>query len=149
MKYDDVPESVNELFFKLKKEHFPHIANAKILFLAHKKKMMHKGALVMGKIIKPNDLTRYLSRDEAPEEGYDFIILLDNKMLLNCEDKDIERVLRHELRHIFYDPDSKKPYSLIDHDFSDFHAEVELNKDDPGWAKRLSRAVSFMYHQEE
>ncbi len=149
MKYDDVPETIAQLYEDLKKKHFPYLANAKILFLANKKKMVKKGRIVLGKCVKPSDLLRYLSRHEAPDEGYDFIILLDNKLMQHCEESDIERVLRHELRHIFFDSDSKNPYSLIDHDFTDFMDEVELNKDDPNWANRVARTVSLIYEQEK
>ncbi len=149
MKYDDVPESIYEMYETLKGRFFPHLANAKILFLINKKKMMKRGTIVLGKIVKPSDLVKYLSRNEAPEDGYDYIILFDSKLIQHCEESDIERVLRHELRHAFFDAESKNPYKLIDHDFSDFYDEVELNKDDPTWAKRVSQTVSLIYHQEK
>ena len=149
MKYDDVPDSITQLYEDLKKKHFPYLANAKILLLANKKKMVKKGNIVLGKIVKPSDLVRYLSRNEAPDDGYDFVVLLDHKLLQHCEEADIERVLRHELRHIFFESDSKNPYHLIDHDFNDFYDEVELNKDDPAWCKRVARTVALIYEQEK
>ena len=149
MKYEDVPEIIYELYEKIKVNHFPYLANAKILFLINKRKMVKKGNVVLGKITKPSELVRYLSRNEAPEDGYDYILLLDSKLIRHCEEADIERVLRHELRHTFFDSDSNNPYKLIDHDFSDFYAEVELNKDDPTWANRVSKIVSLIYHQEK
>ena len=150
MKYDDVPENIIEIYEKVKARHFPHLANAKILLLINKKKMMQKGNLILGKIAKPTELVRYLSRNEAPEYGYDYILLLDSKLVKHCEEIDIERVLRHELRHTFFDSDSiTNPYKLVDHDFSDFHVEVELNKDDPTWAQRVSQTMSLIYEQEK
>jgi hypothetical protein len=149
MKFDEVPETINILFDKIKQQHFPYLANAQILFLVSKKKMMRKGRIVLGKIVKPSALVKYLSRNEAPDDGYDYIMYLDGKLINVCEESDIERVLRHELRHIFYDSDSKNPYKLIDHDFSDFYDEVEINKDDPNWANRLARTVSLIYEQEK
>ena len=149
MKYDDVPEMIYEMYERLKGQYFPQLANAKILFLINKKKMMKRGSIVLGKMVKPSDLVKYLSRNEAPEDGYDYIMLLDSKLIQHCEESDIERVVRHELRHTFFDSDSKNPYKLVDHDFSDFYDEVELNKDDPTWAKRVSQTVSLIYHQEK
>lgn len=149
MKYEDVPDSIYEMYEALMAKYFPHLANAQVLFLINKKKMMQRGNIVLGKIVKPNDLVKYLSRKEAPEDGYDYIILLDSKLIHHCEEIDIERVLRHELRHVFFDSESKTPYKLVDHDFSDFYDEVELNKDDPTWAKRVSQTVSLIYHQEK
>jgi hypothetical protein len=150
MNYEAVPELIHELFEKVKDQHFPYLVNAKILFLINKKKMMRKGSIVLGKIMKPSAIVKYLSRAEAPEDGYDYIMLLDSKLIKHCETTDIERVLRHELRHTFFDSDSSKnAYKLVDHDFSDFYDEVELNKDDPGWSKRVSQTVYLIYDQEK
>ncbi len=149
MKYEDVPEMIYEMYERLKGQYFPQLANAKILFLINNKKMMKRGSIVLGKMVKPSDLVKYLSRNEAPEDGYDYIMLLDSRLIKHCEESDIERVVRHELRHTFFDSDSKNPYKLVDHDFSDFYDEVELNKDDPTWAKRVSQTVSLIYHQEK
>jgi len=150
MKYEHVPEHILEIYEKIRAQHFPHLVNAKILFLINKKKMIHKGSVALGKIMRPTALVKFLSREEAPEDGYDYIMFLDGKLIANCDDTDIVRVLRHELRHTFYDSDSlSNPYKLVDHDFSDFYDEVELNKDDPAWAKRVSQTVSLMYDQEK
>ena len=45
MKYEDVPEMIYEMYEKLKGEYFPHLANAKILFLINRKKMMKRKAV--------------------------------------------------------------------------------------------------------
>jgi hypothetical protein len=148
--YEHVPEHILEIYEKIRSQYFSHLANAKILFLLNQKKMTQKGNLALAKIVKPSALVRFLSKDEAPEDGYDYILLLDSKLVGYCDDSDIERVLRHELRHTFFDSDSiKNPFKLIDHDFSDFYDEVELNKDDPSWAKRVAHTVSLMYDQEK
>jgi len=150
MKYEHVPDYVIEMYEKIRSQHFPSLGNAKILFLINNKKMMLKGNIALGKIMKPSALVKFLSQNEAPEDGYDYVMLLDSKFIAHCEEKDIERVLRHELRHAFFDSDSiNNPYKLVDHDFSDFYAEVELNKDDPTWAQRVSQTVSLMYDQEK
>jgi hypothetical protein len=150
MKYEHVPEYILEIYEKIRSQYFPHLANAKILFLVNKKKMVSKGTISLAKIVKPNELVKFLSKNDAPEDGYDYVIFLDNKFISHCEDIDIKRVLRHELRHTFFDSDSlTNPYKLVDHDFSDFYDEVELNKDDPTWAKRVSQMVSLMYDQEK
>jgi hypothetical protein len=150
MKYDHVPDYIIEMYELIRAQHFPHLVNAKILFLTTKNKMTRKGNIVLGKMVKPSPLVKFLSKNEAPEDGYDYIMLLDSKLLAHCEEKDIVRVLRHELRHTFFDSDSiNNPYKLVDHDFSDFYDEVDLNKDDPTWAKRVAHTVSLMYDQEK
>jgi hypothetical protein len=148
MKYNPAPETLYDLLQRLKAEHFPALANAKFLLLSNPKRMIRKGALVLGRIIKPSELNRYLSQNDAPDDGYDYIILFDAKLIAHCEEKDIERVLRHELRHTFFDAESTTPYKLVDHDFQDFYAEVELNTDDPGWGQRLARTVALIHEQE-
>lgn len=150
MKYDHVPDHVLALYEKLRAQYFPELANAKILFLFNNKKMMRKGSLALGRIMRPSQLVKFLSRNDAPEDGYDYVMLLDGKLVAHCEDADLERVLRHELRHAFFDADSiANPYKLVDHDFGDFYAEVELNKNDPTWAQRVATTVSLMYDQEK
>ncbi|MHB9075606.1 MAG: putative metallopeptidase [Desulfobaccales bacterium] len=149
MKYDEAPKNIEQMLEALKARHFPHLVNAKILLLISKKKMVKRGNIVLGKIVKPTDLVKFLSRNEAPDDGYDYVIMLDHKLIGYCEEADIERVLRHELRHTFFDSDSKNPFLLVDHDFTDFHDEVELNRDDPGWQKRVSQTVALIYHQEK
>jgi hypothetical protein len=150
MKFDHVPEYVLEMYDKIRSNYFPSLANAKILFLVNKKKMVRKGNITLGKIVKPSALVKFLSKNEAPEDGYDYIMLLDSKLIAHCDERDIEKVLRHELRHTFFDSDSiNNPYKLVDHDFSDFYAEVELNKEDPTWAQRVSQTVSLMHDQEK
>ena len=101
MKYEHVPEHILEMYEKIRSQYFPHLANAKILFLINKKKMTYKGNITLSKIVKPSELVKFLSKDEAPEYGYDYIMLLDNKLIAHCDDTDIKRVLRHELRHTF------------------------------------------------
>ena len=40
MKFEHVPEHILEMYEKIRSQHFPHLANAKILFLINKKKMV-------------------------------------------------------------------------------------------------------------
>ena len=54
MKYEHVPEHILEMYEKIRSQYFPHLANAKILFLINKKKMVHKGNIALGKIVKPS-----------------------------------------------------------------------------------------------
>ena len=69
MKYEHVPDHILEMYEKIRAEYFPHLANAKILFLINKKKMVSRGNIALGKIVKPNDLVKFLSKEEAPENG--------------------------------------------------------------------------------
>ena len=42
MKYEHVPDHILEMYEKIRSQYFPHLANAKILFLINKKKMLQK-----------------------------------------------------------------------------------------------------------
>jgi hypothetical protein len=63
-------------------------------------------------------------------------------------ERDRERILRHELRHTYFDIDTEdNPYRLVDHDITDFYAEIELNKDDPRWGQRCAALTADIYEQ--
>lgn len=146
MKYENVSEDVMKLYKNVKDEHFPELVNAKILILSCNKKRKHKGNIVLGSLTKLNDLVKFLTKDIEPEEGFDYIMILDKYLIDACEQEDLIRVIRHELRHTFVDIESEKnPYKLVDHDFSDFKAEIEINAEDSRWAERAALIVDTCY----
>lgn len=151
IRYEDVPKEVDEMLQEIQKQYFPELRNAKIKCLFDKKKRTHGGQLTLGKIMKPNELIRHLTREETGTwEGYDYIIVLDKVCWTNTIRSDWERLIRHELRHTYFDIESENdPYRLVDHDITDFHAEVELNQDDPRWRERLAIVTGDIYEQEK
>ncbi len=148
IRYDDAPE-VEPLLRRIRFEHFPELVNAKIKVLFDLRKRGSGGTVVLGRIIKANDLIRHLTTDEASRiEGYDYIITLDKVCWDNIGEVDRERIIRHELRHTFFDIESKTdPYKLVVHDITDFHAEVEANRDDPMWRERCAALTADVYDQ--
>lgn len=150
MKYEDVPNDIIELFKKVKDEHFPDLVNAKILILSCNKKQKSKGNIVLGKIFKPNELVKFLTKDQEPDEGYDYVMVLDKYLIDACDEEDLIRVLRHEMHHIFVDLESENnPYKLQGHSYEDFIEEVELNKEDPRWKERVALIVDTCYENEK
>jgi hypothetical protein len=146
MKYENVSSEVMDLFKKTRDEHFPELINAKILILSCNKKRKNKGNIVLGSISKPNELVKFLTKDQEPDEGYDYIMVLDKYLIDACNKEDLEKILRHELRHTYVDLESEKnPYKLVGHNYEDFIEEVELNKDDPNWAQRAALVVDTCY----
>jgi len=146
MKYEEVSNEVTELFKKVKDEHFPELINAKILILSCNKKRKNKGNIVLGTISKPNELVKFLTKDLEPDEGYDYIMVLDKYLIDACDKEDLERVIRHELRHTYVDIESEKnPYKLVGHDYEDFIAEIEINSNEPNWAQRAALVVDTCY----
>lgn len=147
-RYEDAPEA-ETLLKKVRNDHFPELVNADILILFDLKKRGSKGMAVLARIMKANDLIRHLTTDEkSVAEGYDYIITIDKVFWDNTSDADRERVIRHELRHTYFDIDAEdNPYKLIDHDITDFYAEVEMNRNDPRWRERCASLTKDVYDQ--
>ncbi|MGD0230641.1 MAG: putative metallopeptidase [Syntrophorhabdales bacterium] len=151
LRYEEVTEEVQRMLHEVEAKYFPELRNAKIITLFDVKKRTSGGRVVLGRIMKTNDLLRHLTKDEAVAvEGFDYIITLDKEAWGAITDADRIRVLRHELRHTYYDIESESnPYRLLDHSISDFYEEVELNKDDPRWRERVATVVEDIYEQQK
>ncbi len=151
LRYEEASKEVAKLLHNVIADHFGELKNAKIVALFDLKKRTSGGHIVLGRIMKTNHLIRHLTKDEAGSaEGYDYIITIDKKGWDALDDQDKVRLLRHELRHTYYDIDAEEnPYKLIDHTVNDFYEEIELNKDDPKWRQRVATLVADMYEQEK
>lgn len=150
LRYEEVTEDVRKMLDEVQTKYFPELRNAKIIMLFDLKKRQAGGRVVLGRIMKTNDLLRHLTKDEAVAvEGYDYIVALDRLGWDAITEQDRIRLLRHELRHTYYDIESEaNPYRLIDHSVSDFYEEVEMNKDDPRWRERVATLVHDIYEQQ-
>ena len=149
-RYEEVTSDVSNILSKIQAVHFPELKNAKIKALFDIKKRLSKRAVILACIVKPNDLIRHFSKIElnAGYDGYDYIIILDKVCWDAISDTDKERIIRHELRHTFFDIESEgNSYQLIDHDVTDFYSEMELNNDDPRWRQRLATLTNDIYEQ--
>lgn len=150
LRYEDVTESVMELFRKVKSEYFPELRNAKIALLFDLKKRKSGGRLVVGRIVKSNELLRHLTKNAYAEDGYDFIITLDKKCWDHISDEDRVKIIRHELRHVAFDVEADdNPYKLVNHSILDFYEEVEINQSDPRWRERVATLTEDIYEQEK
>jgi hypothetical protein len=150
LRYEDVTDMVMEMFRRVKGQYFPELKNAKIKVLFDLKKRKSGGQVVIGRIVKANDLIRHLTKNGNAEEGYDFIITLDKKCWDHITDEDRVKILRHEMRHTSYDLESEdNPYKLVDHSILDFYEEVEMNQGDPRWRERVAILTEDIYEQEK
>jgi hypothetical protein len=150
LRYEDVTDMVMEMFRRVKSQYFPELKNAKIKVLFDLKKRKSGGQVVIGRIVKANDLIRHLTKNGNAEEGYDFIITLDKKCWDHITDEDRVKILRHEMRHTSYDLESEdNPYKLVDHSILDFYEEVEMNQGDPRWRERVAILTEDIYEQEK
>ncbi|HBA55841.1 putative metallopeptidase [Syntrophorhabdus aromaticivorans] len=151
LRYEEVTESVLDMLREVRSQHFPELRNAKVKVLFDLKKRKSGGRIVLGRIMKTNDLIRHLTKDDIEVmEGYDYIITLDKTCWDHIPDEDRIRILRHELRHTFFDIDAENdPYKLLSHSISDFYEEVEMNQNDPRWRERVSTLTEDIYEQEK
>jgi hypothetical protein len=149
LRYEDVTDEVLELLKDVRSQYFGELNNAKIKVLFDIKKRRSGGRITLGRIMKTNDLLRHLTIDRVdPIEGYDYIITLDKTCWEVIEKEDRLRILRHELRHAYFDIDSdENPYKLVDHSILDFYEELEANKDDPRWRERVGALTEDIYEQ--
>jgi hypothetical protein len=151
LRYEEVTDDAKHLLYEVQTKYFPELKNAKIILLFDLKKRTSGGRVVLGRIMKTNDLLRHLTKDDGfAIDGVDYIVTLDKQGWDAIGTEDRTRVLRHELRHTYYDIESEdNPYKLIDHSITDFYEEVELNKDDPRWRERVATVVADIYEQEK
>lgn len=150
MRFEDAPEWVIDLMEQVRTEHFPLLARAKIKVVYDLKKRTKQGRQLLGVMQKASEKDRYLTSNETgTEDGYDYIMYLDKRTFEAIEEGDRIRLIRHELRHCDFDMEAKgDPYKIVDHDINEFHAEVELNKDDPGWHRRISLVAESVWDRE-
>lgn len=151
-RYEEVTESVTEMLRRVQDAYFPELVNAKIKALFDKKKRISGGQFTLACILKPNELIKHFTSDErlGLDDGYDYIIIIDKVCWENAGHIDRERMIRHELRHTFFDINADdNPYKLIDHSVSDFYEEMELNRDDPKWKLRLASVMESIYEQQK
>jgi len=148
-RYEDVDSSVINALSAIRRESFPELVNAKIKPLFDLKKRVSGGAIVLARIMLPNELIKHFTADEKEgiEDGYDYIVIVDKVVWQHTGATDRERLLRHELRHTFVDIEADNPYRLLDHDVSDFYEEMELNRDDPRWKERIASLADTIYDQ--
>lgn len=149
MKFEEVYDETYEIMGETIQERMPELTNAKIKILFCLKKRSSGGKMVLGKMQKANNLIKHLTAHEVGEdEGYDYVMTLDKVAYDLMEREDKIRLIRHELRHCFVDNDSESnPYKVIGHDIEDFLEEIELNRDDTGWATRCAASAESEYRR--
>lgn len=150
MRYEEVSDTILELANNIKTQYFPNLEKVKIKFLYDCEKRESKGKLVLGRCMRTNDVIQYFTVQETQDlEGYPYIIFLDRIAVEILEEKDIIRIIRHELQHVKFNSESKTKYKIRDHDITDFVLEVERNMDDPRWLARCVNSVLDIYEQME
>lgn len=148
-RFIEASEEACELAVETRKEFFPALANASIKVLFDTKMRKRGGKIVLGRILRANDLIRKLT-DNLADEGCDYIMFLDQIAFTNMPEIDKKRLIRHEFRHCKVIGTEEKPkYKLVPHDIEDFSIEIELNKDNIVWAQKAAQMTSDIYDQME
>lgn len=146
-RYLDCNDGLVGVFMDVLEERFPMYGNLTFKLVFDTKKRISKGKIRLASIEVANEKLKYFSKDEIAVEGYDYVLIVDEKAWDLASDKDKKRLISHELRHVLIDENGK--CKVVDHDITDFVIEVKLNEDDPDWGFKLSRLVTDVYDQEK
>lgn len=147
IRYEECDDSLVEVFLNVLEERFPTYGNLKFKLIFDTKKRVKQGKLILASIELVSPKLKFFSRDDVAADGYDYLVIVDRKAWEVANEKDKKRILSHELRHVFVDEKGSK--KVVGHEISDFYAEIELNKDDPEWNRKLTMLTADMYEQEK
>jgi hypothetical protein len=146
-RYENADESLTSVFKEVIEERFPSLAPLNFKLIYDTKKVTKSGRTILASIELPGQKLRFFTSDSDVEEGYDYILYVNQKAWEFATEKDRKRLLSHELRHVFID--EKGNCKIIGHEIEDFYAELELNRDDPEWGRNLATLVTDYYDQEK
>lgn len=146
-RYEEATEEFVEIFLDVMEKHFPQLQHLKFKLIFDLKKRINAGKIVLASIELTSPKIKFFSRDKIAIEGYDFILIMDQKAWDLSGTLAKERIIRHELRHVLIN--EKGEPKVVGHEIEDFYAEVELNKDDPEWRVKLATLVRDVYEQEK
>lgn len=146
-RYEDANEELTQVFLDVMEKYFASLQWLKIKLIFDSKKRIKQGKMLMASIEKASDKVKYLSKDNIAVEGYDLLLIVDQKAWLACLEKDKTRILRHELKHIMID--EKGTLTLVGHEIEDFYSELKFNEDDPEWKIRVAMGAESLYDQEK
>lgn len=146
-RFTEADDSVVEVFLDTMEERFPSLAQLKIKLIFDLKRRIKQGKICLATTELANDKIKFFSKDDVAVEGYDVVIIVDQKAWQVANPDDRKRLMSHELRHIFIAEDGK--VKLLPHDVSDFREEQKLNQDDPDWGLKLCTLVNDIYEQEK
>jgi len=146
-RYEDSDDNLTEVFLDVMEEHFPQLQYLKFKLIFDLKQRVSKGRLVLASIETASPKIKYLSRDNIAIDGYDLLLIVDQKAWEVASTDQRVKLIRHELRHIQID--EKGGVKIVGHEIEDFHIEVKLNQDNPEWRMQLATLTRDMYEQEK
>lgn len=147
MRYEEADDSLINVFSSVLESRFPQYSYLNFKLVYDLKRRTKNGNLILANIELASPKIKFFSQDKKAEEGYDYVLFIDKCAWELASDKDKHRLISHELRHVFID-ELGRP-KIVGHELEDFYAELELNKDDPEWVRKLSILVMDVYEQEK
>jgi len=142
----NVDETTNKLVKDIISKSFKHLELAFIKVLFDQKKRKNGGRHTVASLKKPDELVRYLSSTfENNGEGYDYILLLDERVFNVLDKSDKRRLICHTLHHADIDFESDNPYKLRKPDIQAFSEEINDIVDDPQWMNRIQAVAESVY----
>lgn len=147
MRYEEADESLVSVFSKVLDSRFAQYGYLNFKLVYDLKRRTKNGNLIMASIELASPKIKFFSQDKKAEEGYDYVLFVDKCAWVLASEKDRERLISHELRHVFIDEFGRP--KIVGHELEDFYAEIELNRDDPEWGRKLSILVMDVYEQEK
>lgn len=146
-RFTEANEELVEVFLSVMETRFPNISQLKIKLIFDTKRRIKDGEIILASVELANDKIKFFSKDEVAIDGYDVVVIFDMKAWELSDKKNRDRIMSHELRHIFIDESGK--VKLLPHDVSDFRMEIKANQDDPDWKYKLTALVNDIYEQEK
>ena len=146
-RYEDSDEHLVEVFLNVVEEHFPQVQFLNFKLIYDLKQRVSKGRLVLASIETASPKIKYLSKDKIALEGYDLLLIVDQKAWEVASADQRVRLIRHEMRHVQIDETGG--VKIVGHEIEDFHIEVKLNADSPEWRMQLATLTHDMYEQEK
>lgn len=146
-RYEDSDERLVEVFLNVLEEHFPQLQYLKFKLIYDLKQRISKGRFVLASIETASPKIKYLSKDNIALDGYDLLLIVDQKAWEVANADQQVKLIRHEMRHIQID--DKGAVKIVGHEIEDFHIEVKLNSDNPEWRMQLATLTRDMYEQEK
>jgi hypothetical protein len=146
-RFTDIDESVAEVWATMLEKRFESLQNLKMKLIFDTKRRIKQGEICLASTEMANEKIKFFSIDDIAVEGYDIVLIFDMKAWELADTENRNRIMSHELRHVFITEDGK--VKLIPHDISDFRIEQKLNQDDPDWSLKLAVLTNDIYEQEK
>jgi hypothetical protein len=146
-RYEEADDALVEMFLNVVEKWFPMYQNLKFKLIYDTKKRMRQNKITFATMELASEKIKFFSKDDVAVEGYDYILTMDKKAWELANDVNRERLIRHELRHVFIEESGK--LKIMAHDVEDFREEIKLNTEDPDWGFKLAILVNDVYEQEK